>query len=181
VKRLSLFIVLILFATGCTLSSEEKMDILLQKIGNSKALELLYQQKVDGGMFVLYKDDSGFRHAFFSNKTGYWNVSANSELNPSDGFTWGMTNDPNIPKATFAGVITNDRIQKVIVRQKSSDKQAEIVKTEQGCFWFTYFDKLDAATNGQADPLKIEALSSEGNLIWKDGVYDGKYFRGETQ
>jgi hypothetical protein len=113
-------------------------------------------------------------------KTEYWNASSNSELNPSDGFTWGMTNDPNIPIATFAGVITNDEIQKVIVRQKNLDKQAKIVTTKQGRFWFTYFDNLEEAAS-QSDTLKIEAFTSEGNILWKDGIYDGKLYRGETQ
>ncbi|MEC0179852.1 hypothetical protein P4H83_33845, partial [Paenibacillus favisporus] len=85
--------------TGCS-STEDKIDKLLEKTG--KPFELLYQEEVENGMIVLYKDESGFRHAYFSNKTKYWNISGNAELNPIDGFTWGMTNDPNIPKLTFA-------------------------------------------------------------------------------
>ncbi|QAY66013.1 hypothetical protein ET464_06030 [Paenibacillus protaetiae] len=157
------------------MNSEEKMNMLLQKIRNPESFELLYKEKVDEGMFVLFQDNSGFRHAFFSNKTGYWNPSANTEINPRDGFTWGMTNDPNISISTFAGVITNNQIQKVIIRQMNSVKQAKIIQTEQGRFWFLIINKLDPSI------LNIEALSSEDNIIWKDGVYDGKYYRGVTE
>ncbi|QYR21132.1 hypothetical protein KZ483_26050 [Paenibacillus sp. sptzw28] len=114
-------------------------------------------------MIVLYKDESGFRHAFFSNKIESWNISRNRC------FTWGMMNDPNIPKLTFAGLITDDDIQNVMVRQKTLNQQAKIVSTEQGRFWFTYVEILENAAGQSGDPLKIEALSSEGNMIsWKN-------------
>jgi hypothetical protein len=180
VKRISLMILLMIFITGCSISSEDKIHKLLEKTSYPKTFELLYQEEVENGMVVLYKDESGFRHAFFSNKTEYWNISGNAELNPKDGFTWGMTNDPNIPKLTFAGLITDDEIQNVMVRQKTLNQQAKIVSTEQGRFWFTYFDNLEEAP-GQSDPLKIEALSGNGDIVWKDGIYDGKYYHGKTK
>lgn len=180
-KRISLTFIIILLLSGCSWSTKEKMDMLLERIETPDSFELLYQKEVDGGMLVIYKDNTGLRHAFYSNSKGVWNISSNSELNPSDGFAWDMTNDPDIPKATFAGIITNNQIEKVIVRQEKSEKLAEIVKTEQGRIWFTYFDQLEKGTNGHAYPLKIEALSSEGNIIWKEGVYAGEYYRGETK
>ncbi|PQP87444.1 hypothetical protein CPT76_24260 [Paenibacillus sp. AR247] len=174
VRRIFLFILLMILITGCS-STEDKIDKLLEKTG--KPFELLYQEEVENGMIVLYKDESGFRHAYFSNKTKYWNISGNAELNPIDGFTWGMTNDPNIPKLTFAGLIIDDEIQNVIVRQTTVNQQAKIVSTDQGRFWFTYFDNLDESS----DHLKIEALAGNGDIVWKDGVYDGKYYHGKTK
>ncbi|MFK4170131.1 hypothetical protein ACI2LM_28195 [Paenibacillus lautus] len=177
VKRISLLILLMAFITGCSVSTEDKIDKLLEKTPYPKTFELLYQEEVENGMIVLYKDESGFRHAYFSNKTKYWNISGNAELNPIDGFTWGMTNDPNIPKLTFAGLITDDEIQNVNVRQTTLNQQAQIVSTDQGRFWFTYFDYLEESS----DHLKIEALAGNGDIVWKDGVYDGKYYHGRTK
>ncbi|KRE61911.1 hypothetical protein ASL11_23680 [Paenibacillus sp. Soil750] len=168
-----------IFVTGCSISSEDKIDKLLEKTPYPNTFEKLYQEEVENGMIVLYKDESGFRHAFFSNKTKYWNISGNAELNPLDGFTWGMTNDPNIPKLTFAGLITDDEIQNVMIRQTTINQQAKIVSTVQRRVWFTYFENLEDSA-GQSD-LKIEALSGNGDIVWKDGVYDGKYFHGETK
>lgn len=178
-KISSIIILIIIFITGCSITNEDKIDMLLEKT-QPKTFELLYQEQVNKGMVVLYKDDSGFRHAFFSNKTEYWNTSGNAELNPKDGFTWGMINDPNIPILTFAGLITDDEIQNVLVRQNTLNQQAKIISTEQGRYWFTYFDYLEEAP-GQPDPLKIEALTGDGKIVWKDGIYDGKLYSGKTK
>ena len=159
--------------------NEDELNKLIEKT-QSGTFELLYQEDVEKGMIVLYKDESGFRHAFFSNKKEYWNTSGNAELNPKDGFTWGMTNDPNIPILTFAGLINDDEIQNVMVRQNTLNQQAKIISTEQGRYWFTYFDYLEEAP-GQPDPLKIEALSGDGEIVWKDGVYDGELYRGKVK
>ncbi|MFC4808613.1 hypothetical protein [Paenibacillus sp. GCM10023250] len=155
----------------------DEIDSLLEKT-QSKSFDLIYQEKAENGLFVLFKDEFGFRHAFFSNKLKVWNVSGNTEASPEDGFTWTMTNAPNIPILTFAGVITNEAIQTVIVKQRTLTKQAKIITTTQGRVWFTHFDELEAAASGQPDPLKIEALSRDGRVIWREGIYDGMYYRG---
>ncbi|WNR44417.1 hypothetical protein [Paenibacillus roseipurpureus] len=178
-RRISFIIFLMIIFTGCSNSSEDNIEKLLEKTPFPNSFEVLYQEKVDNGLIVLFKDESGFRHAFFSNKTEYWNISGNADLNPKDGFVWGMTNDPKIPKLTFAGVITDDNIQNVMVRQKTLNQQARMVSTDKGRFWFTIFDNLEEAA-GQSDPLKIEAISAGGDIVWKDGVYNGKYYHGKT-
>lgn len=175
----SIIIIVIIIITGCSVLNEDELNKLIEKT-QSGTFELLYQEDVEKGMIVLYKDESGFRHAFFSNKKEYWNTSGNAELNPKDGFTWGMTNDPNIPILTFAGLINDDEIQNVMVRQNTLNQQAKIISTEQGRYWFTYFDYLEEAP-GQPDPLKIEALSGDGEIVWKDGVYDGELYRGKVK
>lgn len=90
VRRFSFIIILIIIITGCSVSNEDKINKLIEKT-KSETFELLYQEKVKKGMIVLYKDELGFRHAFYSNKTEYWNTSGNAELSPNDGLTWGMT------------------------------------------------------------------------------------------
>ncbi|MBO7748731.1 hypothetical protein I8J29_31635 [Paenibacillus sp. MWE-103] len=161
-----------------TIGVPAEIDSLLEKT-QSKMFDLIYQEKVEKGLIILFKDEFGFRHAFFSNKMEVWNISGNTELSPKEGFTWTMTNDPNIPILTFAGLITDEDIQTVIVIQKSSTSQAKIITTTQGRFWFTHFDYLEEAS-GQPDALKIEALSGDGKVIWKEGIYDGTYYRGRT-
>ncbi|QRG65139.1 hypothetical protein JNE38_15930 [Brevibacillus choshinensis] len=66
-----------------------------------------------------------------------------------------------------------------MVRQKTGYKQAKIMETEQGRIWFTYFDILENPDPGKPDPLKIEALSSSGVIVWKDGIYEDN-FSGEA-
>ncbi|WP_238933340.1 hypothetical protein [Brevibacillus choshinensis] len=53
------------------------------------------------------------------------------------------------------------------------------METEQGRIWFTYFDILENPDPGKPDPLKIEALSSSGVIVWKDGIYEDN-FSGEA-
>jgi len=177
VKRIFLIIIMIGQVAGCSFSDEDKIEKLFEKAGKPESFELLYQDEIDHGLFVLYIDDSGLNHAIYSDKMKYWNVSGNSDLDPKDGFNWGMTNDPHIPIATFAGVITNDEIKKVVVRLETLVNEAVVITTTQGRFWYTYFDDSIESIKG----LKIEALSGDGDIIWKDGVYDGEHrYRGNT-
>ncbi|SFJ59912.1 Integrase core domain-containing protein [Paenibacillus sp. UNC496MF] len=148
-----------------TISVPAEIDSLLEKT-QSKMFDLIYQEKVEKGLIILFKDEFGFRHAFFSNKMEVWNISGNTELSPKEGFTWTMTNDPNIPILTFAGLITDKDIQTVIVKQKSSTSQAKIITTTQGRFWFTHFDYLEG-TSGQSDPLKLKLYQVMARLFGK--------------
>ncbi|MGG0177570.1 hypothetical protein [Gottfriedia acidiceleris] len=137
-----------------------------------KSTTLLYKEKIDEGTIYLYKDKSGFHHAFSSNDLNIWFNSGNAEVRPKEGFDWTMNNDPKVPNVTFAGVITRDDIISVIVKQKTMEKEAKIINTKQGIrVWFATFKFLEDADKGKPDPLKIEAYSREGKLVWKDGVY----------
>lgn len=153
----------------------------MEKAPFPESIELLHQEELPVGIMVLYKDETGFRHAFYSHSLGYWTISGNGCFNPPDGLTWTMIHDPNIPIASFAGVITDDEITDVMVRQLTLHRQAKIIDTEKGRIWYTYFDRLENADPGQPSPLKIEGLSSRGQLIWKEGIYEGKLFRGRTK
>ncbi|RXT03934.1 hypothetical protein [Ammoniphilus sp. CFH 90114] len=178
-KRIMILLIFLTILAGCSLSNNDKiMDQFMGKAPYAESIVVLHKEELDRGIMMLFKDESGFRHALFSRKLGYWNMSGNAELNPKDGFTWTMSNDPNIPIVTFAGIVTNDEIKKVMVRQETLSEQAKIIETEQGRVWFTYFDTLE---NADPAPLKIEALSDRGQILWKEGIYDGKLFRGETE
>ena len=92
-----------------------------------------------------------------------------------------MNNDPSIPLAMFAGVIVNDKIEQVIVKQKTLEKEAKIIETDEGMrVWFTIFDILEEQDSGEPDPLKVEALDGNGNILWKDSIYDDGAFSGKT-
>ncbi|MBP1933369.1 hypothetical protein [Ammoniphilus resinae] len=177
-KNVIFFITFITILAGCTLSNNDiVMKQFMEKAPNPESIVVLHKEELNNGIIILYKDESGFRHAFFSEKLGYWNMSGNAELNPKDGFNWTMNNDSNIPIVTFAGVLTNDKIKKVMIKQETLESQAKIIETEQGRIWFTYFDTLE---NANPDPLKVEALSDSGQIVWKEGIYDGKFFSGVT-
>lgn len=61
------------------------------------------------------------------------------------------------------------------------EQKAIIIETDDGKrVWFAAFDILEESDNGQPDPLKIEAYYKEGQLCWKDGVYEDGYYRGKT-
>ena len=76
-----------------------------------------------------------------------------------------MINDVKTPIFTLAGVITNDEITDVIVKQKTEEKTANILYTKDGLkVWYAYFDILEEPNPGEPDPLKIEALSNEGEI-----------------
>jgi hypothetical protein len=146
-----------------------------------QSTEILYEEYIENGTMLLYKDESGFRQAFYSEKEGYWSHTGNAELNPKDGFTWNMNNNPNIPLAMFSGVITEDKIQQVIVKQKTVEQEAKIIVTKEGYrIWYANFDILEEPSHGEPDPLKIEAFDIHGNVLWKDGVYENGLFSGRT-
>lgn len=170
-KLFLLFLCLILVSCSAKKVTPSSQKF-IKHVPYPKSTTLLYKEKIDAGTIYLYKDKSGFRHAFSSNDFKIWFSSSNGEVNPKDGFDWTMNNAPDVPIVTFAGVITNDEIKVVIVKQKTLEKKAKLIETKEGLrVWFVTFRILEDADIGKPDPLKIEAYSRDGNLIWKDGVY----------
>lgn len=131
--------------------------------------DILYQENLEKGNIVLYKSSTGFRHAFYSNELNRWNVSLNAEMNPAEGVSWTMINDTKTPIFTLAGIISNSQVKKILVKQKTVEKNAKIIKIDDNfSVWYVTFDVLE---KGTPDPLKIEASSDTGEILWKDGVY----------
>lgn len=177
-KKYIMIFILGLLMVGCSFN---EMESFKENVPYPKSTEILYKEELENGTIILYKDESGFRHAFISKKFKVVNNSGNSELNPKDGFDWTMNNDPNIPIVTFAGVITNDQITGVRVKQKTLEKRAKVIEIDKGLdIWFTYFDILEEPDLRKPDPLKIEALSNNSEVLWKDGVYEDGFFHGLT-
>lgn len=166
---LSFCLILVSCSEKTVMSSSQKF---INHVPFPKSTTLLYKEKIEAGTIYLYKDKSGFSHAFSSNDFKIWFNSSNGEVDPKDGFDWTMNNAPEVPIVTFAGVIKNEEIKVVMVKQKTLEKKAKIFKTKQGVrVWFATFKFLEDADKGKPDPLKIEAYSKDGKLIWKDGVY----------
>lgn len=175
-KKYIMIFILGLLMVGCSSNTTEKF---LDNVSYPKSTEILYKEEIENGTIILYKDESGFRHAFISDKLKSINYSGNGELNPKDGFDFTMNNDPKIPIVTFAGVITNDEITDVLVKQKTVEKKAKVIEIDKDLIiWFTYFDILEKPDPGKPDPLRIEALSSSREVLWKDGVYEDGFFHG---
>jgi hypothetical protein len=170
-KKIIIFLILVLLLIGCSHDAEQ---VLTEQFPYPESTEILYEETIEKGEIILYKDESGFRHAFVTQgESQNWTNSGNAELNPIDGFSWTMINDVKTPIFTLAGVITNDEITDVIVKQKTEEKTANILYTKDGLkVWYAYFDILEEPNPGEPDPLKIEALSNEGEILWKDGVYN---------
>ncbi|MNC23889.1 hypothetical protein D3C75_719260 [compost metagenome] len=99
---------------------------------------------------------------------------------PADGLSWTMLNTPAIPQVVFGGVLTDDNITAVLIKQKTVEKQAIIVTANTLRVWYVSFDLLEKADPGSPDPLKIEASSSDGTVLWKSGVYDSTFINGRT-
>lgn len=167
-----------LLLAGCSLSVQvtTKPEPLLPE-----SVTILHQEELEKGRLLLFREETGFGHAFLPKEAAAFNTSQLSELFPPEGISWTMFNDPHVPIVTFAGSITDETITQVLIRQKTEQTQAQIIQTEQGRFWFAYFDHLEDAAPGEPDPLQVEALSDKGDIIWKNGVYDGKFFSGRVK
>ncbi|WP_088043328.1 hypothetical protein [Bacillus sp. EAC] len=171
-KKLYIFLLCLILVSCSEKTVKPSSQKFINHVPFPKSTTLQYKEKIDEGTIYLYKDKSGFRHAFSSNDFKIWFNSGNGVVNPKDGFDWTMNNVPDVPIVTFGGVITRDDIVKVMVKQKTMEKEAKIIKTKQGVrVWFTTFKILEDADKGKPDQLKIEAYSRDGKLIWKDGVY----------
>jgi hypothetical protein len=147
-------------------------DVFKGNVPYSKSDIVYYREDLEKGSIVLYKKDtSGFRLAFFSNKLKEWHVSIGNgvEINPKEGVGWTMVNEAQTPIVIFAGVISNNQIKSIVVKQKTLEKNAKIIKVNQDLsVWFVIFDVLEY---GIPDPLKIEGMSDKGEILWKNGVY----------
>lgn len=175
-KRIFLSIVILcLFLSGCT----EPEDF-IENVPFPETAELLHEEDVKNGRVVLYYDENGFRMAFYSYSKKNWNQTGNTELEPEEGLSWAMSNDPTVPVTIFAGVITDEKVDRVIVKQKTMKQKANIVDAKGKRVWFTIFDILESSGPGEPDPLKIEAYDANSNIIWKNGVYEDGSFSGRT-
>ncbi|MCA1029712.1 hypothetical protein LCL95_01545 [Bacillus timonensis] len=178
--RLPIFVSLLLFISACT-TEKNYIEDFYQNVPQQESTFILHELKLKNGILLLYQDKTGYRQAFYSKGKQVWSLTANAELKPSDGISWLMNNDPTIPLAMFGGVLTDDQIQKVVVKQKTLVQEASILDSGKGYrVWYALFDRLENPSPGEPDPLKIEAFDLEGDILWKNGVYEDGLFSGRT-
>ncbi|WP_394190668.1 hypothetical protein [Paenisporosarcina quisquiliarum] len=180
---LVIIISIVLITSACNLKDSDNVENqIMKKVPFPQSTNILHTENYKDGTIILYEDQTGFRADFFSIKDDYFSGGGNANGNPKDGFNWTMRNSPKIPLVLFAGVITDEEIKEVIVKQKTLKRNAKIIEINEGKrIWFTTFDVLEKADNGKSDPLKIEAYDNEGNMYWKDGIYEEGYFYGRTK
>lgn len=170
----------LLIISACSLNESNNVEEqFLKRVAHPQSTKILHIENHVNGKIYLYEDKSGFRASFYKEKEDYFQSTSNAEANPEDGFSWTMANNPDL--VLFAGVITDEQIEKVIVKQRTFEQMAKIINIIDGKrYWFTTFDVLEESVNGEGDPLKIEAFDKEGNLYWKSGVYKDGLFQGRT-
>ncbi|RHW38196.1 hypothetical protein D1B33_04725 [Lysinibacillus yapensis] len=172
-KKILLFSVMSLLITACSNTSSNITEGFLESVPHPESTKILYEQQKDDYKVVLYQDETGFRVGYKRLDSKYWTHTGNGEINPDDGFNWVMNNNPSIPITLFGGIITNEQITTVLVKQKTMEKEATIIETDEGLrCWFVTFDSIEEPDYGEPDPLKVEAFDSNGNVLWKDGVYE---------
>lgn len=180
-KKTLLITILLLLVTGCSNTTDNVTDEILESVPYPKLTHILFEQQTDNDNIVLYQDETGFRVGYKKLGDKYWTNTGNGEINPADGFDWVMNHNPKIPIALFGGVITNEQITSVLVKQRTMEKEATIIETDEGLrSWFVTFDTLEDSDSDGPDPLKIEAFDSNGNILWKNGVYEDGFFSGKT-
>lgn len=180
-KKLLLVSIVLLLQTGCSYSfSINSTEDFLESVPHPKSTEILDKLQKEDYEVVFYEDETGFRIGYKKSDDEYWTHTGNGEIDPDDGMDWVMINNPQVPLTLFGGVITNEQITSVLVKQKTIEKEAAIVENAEGMrCWFVTFDTLEEADAGEPDPLKIEAFDSNGNVLWKDGIYKDGQFSGK--
>lgn len=179
-KKMILLSIILLLITACS-NNNINEDFLKNVPLPGSSTKILYEQQKKDYKIVLYQDESGFRVGYKKLDGKYWTHTGNGELNPEDGFNWVMNNNPTIPIALFGGIITNEQITAVLVKQITMEKEATIVETDEGLrCWFVTFDSLEKPDYGEPDPLKVEAFDKNGKILWQEGVYEDGYFSGLT-
>ncbi|WP_298472303.1 hypothetical protein [uncultured Psychrobacillus sp.] len=180
-KKLLLVFIVLLLQTGCSYTfSINSTEDFIESVPHPKSTEILDKLQKEDYEVVFYEDETGFRIGYKKSVDEYWTHTGNGEIDPGDGMDWVMFNNPKVPLTLVGGIITNDQITTVLVKQKTIEKGATIVEISEGLrCWFVTFDALEEADAGEPDPLKIEAFDSNGNVLWKEGVYEGGHFSGK--
>jgi len=169
---ISVFIICLFFIAACSNDSSKNVEKFIETVPFPKSTKILDEQEIDHYKVVFYSDETGYRFAYKQNNGEYWTHTGNGVMKPDDGFDWVMINNPLISVAFFGGIISDNQITSVKVKQKMSEKSTKIIDSNDGLrYWFS-FDKLESSESGKPDPLKIEAYDKNGKIVWKNGVYN---------
>ncbi|MBU9722885.1 MULTISPECIES: bZIP transcription factor [Bacillaceae] len=142
-------------------------DAFMRNAQLSKTTEFIFEEQLETGLMVIYKDEVGYRHSYYSTKNGFW---ANSDYaNVSEvGVSWTVNHEQEVPLISTAGLITNENISDIIVRHDGRKREARIVNVDDNRrVWYTLDELL--VPEFTAEPVvTIEALSADGTLLWKN-------------
>jgi hypothetical protein len=156
------------------------MGQLLKTAPFPKSTRVLYDNRELDRRITLLQDESGLRLGMYDDQDKRWGISGNAEVAPADGLSWTMLNDTGIPRVVFGGVLTDDNITTVLIKQKTIEKYAIILTANNLRVWYVSFELLEKADPGGFDPLKIEASAADGTVLWKSGVYGSTFINGRV-
>lgn len=190
-KNTSIFIpILSLIVTGAVLffmfmllgDKEDDLQLanqtFMESVPHPDSTEILYEHKTASYEVVFYTDESGFRIGYKEQNHEQWTHAGIAETNPADGFAWVMEHDPTIPIALFGGMITDENISSVRVKQQTLEQQGTIFQLHDKKVWYARFESLESGT---PDALKIEAYNDQQELVWRQGIYDNRFESGLVQ
>ncbi|MDQ0257147.1 hypothetical protein J2S74_004593 [Evansella vedderi] len=95
------------------------------------------------------------------------------EPSPEDGINWSSGTLNSVSQ--HGGIITDEEIARVSVKQQSGQQEATIKQMEDVVrVWFASFGDWENRD------LTIEAFDKDGYVLWKGGWDEGQYFSGRT-
>ena len=164
----------VMFAAGCTshYGPSEHDGQFLEAVPYPDSTEILYKEEADGMMLYFYKDETGFRHSVISSNGNIMLNSDAVELDPKDGMNFTIHDAPELHIIILAGVISNEKIQTISLKQNGIENYGMIIEPKKGSrIWYVIFERTDLNFHMSKEPFKIEGLSDEGNVLWEDEVF----------
>lgn len=149
---------------------------------------ILYETKLEEGELTFSETEKGYQFSYYDAQQDMWHDTTPTPLpTRAEGFDWTMLRMANTEKVLLGGVITDAQIQSIHAIQFDTeeliktlevewfanwtDSYAEIVDLGDYKIWYLFLERLIDSSN-EADPLRIEALNAEKEVIWREGVYN---------
>ena len=72
----------------------------------------------------------------------------------------------------LAGVISNEKVQEISLKQNGIENFGMIVETKKGItVWYAIFDRVYDNRTISNEPFKLQGLSDKGEVLWEDEVF----------
>jgi len=166
---------------------------------NNLALKppILYETKLEEDNLTFYETEQGYQFSYYDAQQDAWHKTPPMSL-PTDeeGFDWAMLRMTQTEQVMLGGIITDPQIESVHAIQFDTqefietievkafttwtDSYAEVVDLGDFKIWYLFLEQLIESSNGP-DPLRIEALNAEKEVIWRSGIYNGELENGYVQ
>ena len=163
----------IIFTGGCTASVDHSAqgDSLMEAVPYPDSTEILDKLDIDEGRLYFYKDETGFRHSIVSNDSNITLNSETVELAPKAGVNWTLNDAAELNIIILAGVISNEKVQEISLKQNGIEHFGMIVETKKGVtVWYTIFDRAYDHRTISNELFKLQGLSDNGEVLWEDEV-----------